>query len=193
MNESFEHKGITVEIHADENPQSPREWETMGTMVCFHRRNSLGDDNHGYKSQDFNNFAELLKQIIKDHRPAAIVPLYLFDHSGITISSKPERFRRWDSHGWDWGQVGFVYVSREKALSEYGGEQITPFIKEQTLSVLLAEIETYDQYLRGEVYGYVIKDADGEHLDSCWGYYGIEECREEAKAAADCIAFKQTA
>lgn len=26
----------------------------------------------------------------------------------------------------------------------------------------------------GDVYGYVIESEDGEHLDSCWGYYGTD-------------------
>ena len=38
--------------------------------------------------------------------------------------------------------------------------------------VLRGEVKVYDQYLQGDVYGYVIEDADGEEIDSSWGYYG---------------------
>lgn len=34
------------------------------------------------------------------------------------------------------------------------------------------EVKTFDQYLRGEIYGFIIETVDGEHLDSCWGFYG---------------------
>ena len=30
--------------------------------------------------------------------------------------------------------------------------------------------------------GVVVKDADGEILDSCWGYYGLNTAREEARS-----------
>ncbi len=35
--------GKTINIHHDENPASPREWESCGTMVCWHSRYNLGD------------------------------------------------------------------------------------------------------------------------------------------------------
>ncbi len=56
-------------------------------------------------------------------------------------------------------------------------------LKVRALKIAEAEVQTYDQYLRGEVYGYQI-DEDG---DSCWGYYGIEDCLEEAKSTVDWI------
>ncbi|GAF98690.1 unnamed protein product, partial [marine sediment metagenome] len=40
---------------------------------------------------------------------------------------------------------------------------------------LKGEVETYDNYLTGYVFGYCIKDADGEDVDSCWGFYGDPE------------------
>ena len=33
------------------------------------------------------------------------------------------------------------------------------------------EIELFDDYIRGNVYGYEIADVETE-IDSCWGYYG---------------------
>ena len=37
--------GNTIKVFVDEDPQSPREWDNAGTMVCFHRRYNLGDIN----------------------------------------------------------------------------------------------------------------------------------------------------
>lgn len=31
------------------------------------------------------------------------------------------------------------------------------------------------------MYGYEVEDADGNSLDSCWGFYGLEYVREEGK------------
>ena len=45
------------------------------------------------------------------------------------------------------------------------------------------EINTYLSWANGDVYGYVVEDENGEHLDSCWGFYGEPEfAEEEAKS-----------
>jgi hypothetical protein len=35
-------------------------------------------------------------------------------------------------------------------------------------------MRVFDQYLRGEVYRFTVKDEDGNIIDSCGGYYGDE-------------------
>lgn len=37
-----------------------------------------------------------------------------------------------------------------------------------------SDIETYQAYAFGDVYGYVIEDSDGEAVDSCFGFYGMD-------------------
>jgi hypothetical protein len=49
--------------------------------------------------------------------------------------------------------------------------------------VLEGEIKDYDQYLTGDVYGYVVKDEAGDRVDSVWGFFGLEYARSEAQAA----------
>jgi hypothetical protein len=39
--------GRKLELHHDESPESPREWDNMGTMAFFHQRYDLGDKDHG--------------------------------------------------------------------------------------------------------------------------------------------------
>ena len=49
-------------------------------------------------------------------------------------------------------------------------------VRDLTLSeakkILEGEVETYNQYLTGDVYGFILEKPDGEHIDSCWGFYG---------------------
>lgn len=161
-----------IKIFPDETPDNPRTWDNLSKMICFHRRYNLGD-KHDYDHGDYNGWNEMEAAIIKNERPVVIKPLFLFDHSGITISTG-DFGDRWDS-----GQIGFVLVTREAALKEYGGKRITKSIKERATKVLDAEVETYDQYLRGDVYGYKIFKGE-EEIDSCWGYYGDEAAMEEA-------------
>lgn len=159
--------GSTLKIFPDEYPESPRNWDNLSQMVCFHKRYKLGDD-HSYDCEDFNNWSDLQARIGEDNDLAVILPLYLLDHSGITISTKPF------SCPWDSGQVGFVFVTKQKMRENWNlvpDAEVTAFIG-QAIKTLIAEVETYDQYLRGDVFGYVHKDANGKHLDSCWGFFG---------------------
>jgi hypothetical protein len=79
-------------------------------------------------------------------------------------------------------QVGRIYVERKKVLEEFGVSRLTPQLRKKALKSLQAEVEIYDAYLKGEVYGY------DTGKDSCWGYIGeegLEYAIDEAKRAID--------
>ena len=164
--------GKTLEVTQDEYPNNPRHDDNLSTMICFHGRYSLGD-KHTYKHQDYSGWAEMEKAIIKNEKPAIILPLYLYDHSGITISTTPFSCK------WDSGQIGFVFISKDKVKNDYGVKRVTKKEIEKVTKVLLAELETYDLYMRGEVYGYTLINENGEIEDSCFGYYGVESILDE--------------
>jgi hypothetical protein len=136
--------------------------------VCWHRRYGLGDQHDFSSPDDFN----------KDSKDYAIVlPLYLYDHSGITISTTPFSCR------WDSGQVGWIYATKESVRKTYGVKGITAKVRERARQCLLAEVEEYDKYIRGDVYGFVLEKrehceecdhVEWEHEDSCWGFYGTD-------------------
>jgi hypothetical protein len=220
--EQFKVGNLTVRIEYDHDPESPRDWDNMGTMVCFHRRHALGDE-HNYK-QDPNEFLQslagehfmdiedyldnkLYKRMVKAaydepgyteqrkvwsekkweiiwstiHKHNLILPLGLYDHSGITmyIGSEPI-----DVGGWDSGQVGWIYASHKRLREEYGG-RLTKKRMERAEKCLRQEVATYDEFLTGQVYGYVIEAEDGRDVDSSWGFYGLDYCRKEAKSSAE--------
>jgi len=175
-----------IEIEQDNNPESPRNWDNLGTMVCFHRRYSLGD-KHEYKSDDYNNYHVMKNSLIKEHDICVILPLYLYDHSGITMNTTGF------SCGWDSGQVGWIFVSKKKVREEYSVKRINKKLKERITQYLIGEVKTYDQYLTGDVYGYKISKISRcnlghehhEELDSCWGFYGEDECLMEAESMVE--------
>jgi len=168
MNEpikTLETENKILNIFSDENSESPREWDNMGTMICSHKRYSLGD-KHDFDFNNHNSWNEAEKAIRKEFNVAVILPLYLYDHSGITIATSPFSCR------WDSGQVGFIVISKEKLRKEYSVKRITKKHIEKATNCLKGEVETYDQYLRGDVYGFKVTDKEGNHLDSCWGFFG---------------------
>lgn len=112
---------------------------------------------------------------------ALIRPLFLYDHGGITISAGAF------SCPWDSGQVGWQYITDDVLADEWNGDEA------KALKYMDATLETYDDYLTGNVHGYTVEKgtryaevrtyADGtsvpmgeriewEHEDSCWGFIG---------------------
>lgn len=165
--------GNVLTISNDDHAASPREMgDMLGTMVCFHRRYELGDnDKHSYKSSDFEGWGELLKAIKRDHKPLAILPLYLLDHSGLSISTRDF------GDTWDSGMVGFIFVQKKDKVNLWGKHRLT---QKKALDILESEVKEYDAYLRGHTYGYTLEKVvkcnldheHREHLDSCWGFVG---------------------
>ena len=75
------------------------------------------------------------------------------------------------------------YITHEKIRKEYGWKNLTKKRIEQVVEYLKGEVETYDNYLQNQVYGFIVKkngvtiDEDGEIddvLDSCLGFYGYD-------------------
>ena len=104
-----------------------------------------------------------------------ILPLYLYDHSGISMSvGRDYPF----NCPWDSGQVGVIVCDKKTIDEEFGGD------KDKAEKALRDEVEVYDQYIRGDVYGFIIEERetedcehcerefDWEHVDSCFGFYG---------------------
>jgi len=178
VNEAIEqetYKGFQIKIYPElDCIESPRDWDNLGTMVCFHKRYVLGD-KHNLRAEDFSGWSEIEEYLEKEEDAAITLPLYLYDHSGITMRTHPF------SCPWDSGQVGFIYVTKDKVQEEYGVKRISKKLRQRVEGYLENEVKTYDRYLTGQVYGYTIEDADGNDIDSCWGFYEepsdiIKEC-----------------
>lgn len=178
--------GLIVKIEPDEFADSPRDWDNAGTMVCWHNRYDLGD-KHDYETPD--DFLEQFNISVPEAnanktRRAFMLPLYLYDHSGITMYTDGDtRYRQHEA--WDSGQVGWIYISVADAKKEWPELKDWKRLKARAYKTLRGEIETYDAYLRGEVYGYTITNPkDGELIDSCCGFYDYDDCRQCAISEA---------
>jgi hypothetical protein len=178
-----DYKGYHIEIHNDEDASNPRDDDNIGIMCAFHKRYDLGDKGHGYTADGQASWEELAEKLKQDGA-VVILPLYLYDHSGITMSTGSFNDQ------WDSGQVGFIFCTKRKLIKEYGKD--TKATRAKAEKCLKGEVETYDQYLRGEVYGYTIKDPNGVDGDSCWGYLGYYDDKDygalkEARSVVDSI------
>lgn len=239
--EMVDHDGVkyTLTVEQSDYPESPREWDNLCTMVCWHRRCSLGD-KHGFHSM-LEFMLDLYRDVmgeswfekhesddwsdvyhsLSESDLILIKPINAYEHGGITISTSngyPYNDR------WDAGCVGFVYVTK-KTIFEAGcclvekdenGDYILVEHKHENMpstysyksipttddnwkevadDKIESEMEVYDQYLRGDVYGFkltktvieqelcphcgeVISEYEEEvEEESCWGFYG--DCLED--------------
>lgn len=110
--------------------------------------------------------------------PSSIVclPVYMYDHGGVTINT--DGF----SCPWDSGKIGIIFTDYEKlkecGMHKYSDEHIEKCLK--------SEVQIYDAYLTGDVYGFIVKhETDKSIFDSCYGYYSETECISEAKEIAE--------
>jgi len=176
----------TIKIDHDDMSESPREWDNLGTMVCWHRNYNLGDKHdfespiamvHELSGLYEDECSEYLTEEQIDrcwkvvHKKYVVLPLYLYDHSGITMNTSGF------SCGWDSGRVGYIYMSHEDIRKEYNIQRVSLKWRKKIATYLTGEVETYDQYLTGEVYGFSIVKDDGEEkdIDSCWGFFGYND------------------
>lgn len=203
--------GLILQVIADDDRESPRDWSTNATMVCDHRRYNLGDDDGHATARDAirssRDYSEAWEDCEKDgldfsegpdlykaiQRCTDILslPLYLYDHSGITMSTG--RF----SCPWDSGQVGFIFMTKAKILEAFmaKGTRLTPALKAKAYGYMESDVTVYDQYLTGDVWGYTIEAANGDDLpDDCdtslWSLYGLNYAIKEGMEAAAAIIAK---
>ena len=115
--------------------------------------------------------------------------LYMYDHGGITIATKPFGCR------WDSGRIGFAFVLKGEILSSFARHRMTKKMYEQAWKVIEEDVSILDQYLTGDVYGFQLYNADGDVEEDCWGFYGsnvFENGMSDNFTEEDCAYLRET-
>lgn len=185
-------------IDQDQFPDDPRSWDNLGTMLCCHRDYRLGDLNSNKETEeqlaeicrkygksdeeiDEMTFAEEI-QFILDQDDICGLPLWIYDHSGISMSTK-----RWCS--WDSSFVGLIFVEKDFYLAQMCLKDEKDW-KVKAKEALEGEVKTYSDFLEGNVCGWALYeptvvirqsmdgkelsrkiDEEGEMVDSMCGFY----------------------
>ena len=163
-------------IKHDDSPESPREWDNLGYFITSERRYNCPDDNETIKriveetQYDVNNtqeHADAIKLEIEEQtgeKVLYIAPVYRYEHGNVL-------YRRGTASGFDCSNCGF-YIVTDKTADVLG----TP--ADRFESVIDGELETYTAYVNGEVYGFMLYDENGDCVESCWGFYDIDDIKE---------------
>jgi len=160
--ETIEHAGFTIKVYQDTDTSAP---EDNGNTDLF----LITTSNRYFevKRKGFDMDSARDGDYKKDYH---VLALNAYIHSGVALSLGTE-YPFGDL--WDSGQIGYVLVQKRAGFRNI-----------RTAAESL--ISEWNSYLAGEVYGYVVEDSDGEHVDSCWGFVGdIKYCIGEAKQAAE--------
>lgn len=172
--EQFNHDGLTVKIYQDSDAQSPDEWEDdvvsmVTTRNCYFERLceiwTTGKHGHG---EDCHEVMARGKEVKDNYH---VLPLWMYAHSGVALRVGDRGGYPFDCQ-WDAGQVGFVLVKKREGIRN-------------VLKAAQCHVETWNQYLSGDVYGVVVEDPSGEQLESCWGFYGLDYAIGEGRSMAE--------
>lgn len=183
--------GYTIQIIPDESGDghaNPRDGDNLGVMLANgHRRYTLGDENFASTIPEYEPAAQAITEFAGEGNlgrfipwaktelgATVVLPLWLLDHSGLAMRTGP--FRE-DPAGWDCAIVGFIFDTTRT-------REQTGASRESIEQQLLDEVEAYNRYLGGDVYGYQILDPDADIVDSCWGFLGSDHVMDEAVRAA---------
>ena len=167
--ETIKYKGFDIEICQDDNYDGPGDWGDDNLfLVNYHNDFFVENDKVITKdeAEEWYN-GEKIEQAKKYH----IFALSMLSHSGVWLSL--ENSFRSDSGGWDTSHIGIVLVSKEEAKTKAKAKKLAEGL-----------IQTWNDYLSGNVYGFSIDKLN----ESCWGFYGdylTSGIIDEAKGVID--------
>jgi len=167
MNEAIEtinYKNYTIKIYPDYDAMSPDEWNNEYVFLVGYHDDFWVDKKEFITKDEAIRLAEndidkedtKLKQIKKDYH---IFGLEAYIHSGVSLYLSYEG--NCPDRKWDVCQLGLVFVKRTETKSRIKAKKIAENL-----------LETWNDYLSGNVYGHRVIDNNGNEIHSCWGFYG---------------------
>jgi hypothetical protein len=140
----------------------------------------------------------------------AVFHVSAYIHGGVVLAlAGSARDAMFPDRQWDVSHCGVVMVRKDGEWGTAGAdddgysyERDGETVKTTWRELAENHVNTWDQYLSGDVWGYIIERAWNcsecgthgyEELESCWGFYGQEYCLVEAKSVVDYLKSKQVA
>lgn len=192
--------GLSARIYQDDGPHNPRKNDNLGRIATINiRRHEIRDKGEDFLPDDLSGWEDVERYLVRERGAVVILPVFMYEHSAMAIST--ESFIGRAHHAeWDSGQVGFIYATRQDIIGNFMVKRLTKGILKLTRDNLVGEIETFNQYIQGDVYEYrVVRETkcpkcghvEEESLDSCGGLYGLSYAKKEAMAALEACEKKE--
>lgn len=97
-----------------------------------------------------------VRTIIKSMPDVLVLPLYIYEHSGVCLSTSPF------NDPWDSGQVGYIYCTLEDAKKQWGIDPDQNTWKERAKAEMENEVEIYNTFLGGGCYRIAVENFAGD-------------------------------
>lgn len=166
-----------LEIYHDNDSESPRQWTNLGYFITVDKNQNSPDKEPilesivkwtGEEADSLKNHIKAIEKeanaVFVDEKVIAIYPIVKYEHSNIYYSLGKK-------HGFDYSNNGF-YIITDKTQKIVG----TP--KGKFEKVIQQELKEYNQWINGEVYGYIFYNESGES-DNYSGFYSLDDIKSE--------------
>jgi hypothetical protein len=107
----------------------------------------------------------------KERGARVVLPVIVYEHSGITMKVGRVGDIMGDAAGWDTSFVGFTFDDPEM-VKKCMGDDVTD---EQIEEALRQEMMTYASYLEGDVRYFSVQDEETNFYESCYGFVGDDD------------------
>ena len=176
MKTETDYKGFKIIIDNDNDfCDSPNDWDDNEVFLVYDHR------DFEIKREGFNcdDIFEAMCEGKKLFDGYFYFPVYAYIHSGISLQLK-----RWFNYvpqghnEFDVSFKGFCMVKKMKGS----------YTQEKAYNLADNLLDTWNDYLHGNVWNFMTEDKEGNTIDTCCGFYGDPEksgLMEEAKSSID--------
>lgn len=166
--ETINYRGFKIECYYDTDYESPNDWGDEEQFIVYDHRDFTITRKYFEPQEIFERMQNGFKLFPNDE--FWFFPVYAYIHSGVSLSLSRRVYPFNDR--WDVSFKGFALIKRQKGT----------WTEDNAYKAAQGLIETWNEYLSGEVYGYISETG------SCWSYYGDEGLNQmiaEAKNEID--------
>ena len=172
---------FSVRLEQDQDARSPQEDGDTGLfLVAKHRQFFVAPP------ESEKNFE--IQDVLDAHKETHhVFPLEAYIHSGVVLALSGEG--NFPDRQWDVSQLGIVLVAKAEWKTRAAARKAA-----------LGYVATWNQYLSGDVHGYVVAEHEtaadpqsaiiDDHVESCWGFYDETEARNEGLSVMNSLAKK---
>lgn len=159
---------MRLELWHDSEVENPCDWECSWSVYSFSRKHT----NNRHPDEFFTESGKWRFEYARKAGVGLVFPLSYFEHGLCQWSVMNEGMQcPWDSVG-----LAGVAVWNGKP-SDIGAKTCDDRKKD-----LRRFLQTYSDWCNGLCYGFSVIDDNGETVDSCGGFIGIDEAVEYARS-----------
>lgn len=173
-------KNKVIRIEHDQDAECPMEWDGQWTLHSFSNRSIhyRNPDEMFATNARGEHYAKIGLRRKLDCGLAFMLDYYEHGQGMYSLHGEGMQCR------WGTSRYAGILVWMGKP-SEMGAKTLEDRAKDAR-----GFLETYNNWMNGSVYGFIIEDEEGEHIDSCFGFYDKETLLDAIKEnldAGDCV------